>query len=123
MVTNSIMFGFRIGFSSGNLENLVADIQCLRPSIFGSFPAFYNKIFDKIKENIDKKPRFLQLLFENAVSTKLFNYKKYGEILHPVYDLLVFKIIRNILGGNIRFMISGGAPLNVEIKNYLTVVF
>ena len=40
MLTNSIMFGFKIGFSSGNLENLVADIQTLKPTVFGSFPIF-----------------------------------------------------------------------------------
>lgn len=123
MLTNSIMFGFKIGFSSGNLENLIADIQTLRPTVFGSFPQFFNKIFNKIKENIEKKPKLLQLVFDNAIQTKLFNYQKYGEVFHPLYDLLVFKIIRNILGGNIRFMVSGGAPLNVEIKNFLTVVF
>jgi long-chain acyl-CoA synthetase len=44
MMTDAIMFGFRIGFSSGNLENLVTDVQALKPTVFGSFPAFFNKI-------------------------------------------------------------------------------
>ena len=123
MLTNSIMYGIRIGFSSGSIDNLISDIQTLRPTVFGSFPTFFNKIYQKIKENIEKKPKLLQILFENAVSTKLFNYKKYGEIHHPIYDYFIFKVIRNILGGQIRFMVSGGAPLSVEIKNYLTVVF
>ena len=56
MVTNSIMHGFRVGFSSGNMLALVQDIQMLKPTVFGSFPAFFNKIYSKIKENIENKP-------------------------------------------------------------------
>ena len=32
-------------------------------------------------------------------------------------------MMRNVLGGRVRFMVSGGAPLSVEVKNFLTVVF
>ena len=63
------------------------------------------------------------MVFENAIQTKLFSYQKYGELFHPIYDFLIFRVIKNILGGNVRFMVSGGAPLSVEIKNYLSVVF
>ena len=31
--------------------------------------------------------------------------------------------MRNILGGKIRFMVSGGAPLSLDIKNFLSVIF
>jgi len=31
--------------------------------------------------------------------------------------------MKKVLGGRVRWMISGGAPLQVEIKNYLSVVF
>lgn len=52
MHIDAVMFGFRIGYSSGDMQNLITDIQFLQPTIFGSFPAFYNKIYEKIKENI-----------------------------------------------------------------------
>jgi long-chain acyl-CoA synthetase len=31
--------------------------------------------------------------------------------------------MKNVLGGRVRFMVSGGAPLNIEIKSFLTVIF
>ena len=52
MHINSVMNGFRIGYSSGDIINLVNDIQILKPTVFGSFPAFFNKIFNKIRESI-----------------------------------------------------------------------
>jgi long-chain acyl-CoA synthetase len=40
----SIMYGYRIGYSSDGTNNLLKDMQRLQPTFFGSFPAFYNKI-------------------------------------------------------------------------------
>jgi long-chain acyl-CoA synthetase len=40
-----------------------------------------------------------------------------------IYDKFVFKSIKNLLGGKIRFFLSAGAPLNDDVRNYLTVVF
>lgn len=48
---------------------------------------------------------------------------KYGKLTHSIYDAIVFKVMKNVLGGRIRFMVSGGAPLQVEVKSFLTVVF
>lgn len=42
---DSCIFGFRIGYSTGQISNLVNDIQILKPTFFGSFPAFYTKIY------------------------------------------------------------------------------
>jgi long-chain acyl-CoA synthetase len=48
---------------------------------------------------------------------------KTGTLEHKYYDPLIFKMMKNILGGRIRFMVSGGAPLQVDIKNFITVIF
>ena len=56
MICDSIMFGFRVGFSSGDKMKLVQDIQILRPTVFGSFPVFFDKIYSKIKEKIENSP-------------------------------------------------------------------
>jgi long-chain acyl-CoA synthetase len=56
IICDSIMFGFRVGFSSGDKMKLVQDIQILRPTVFGSFPVFFDKIYSKIKEKIENSP-------------------------------------------------------------------
>lgn len=116
MHMNAIMYGFRIGFSSGDMKNLVSDIQCIKPTLFGSFPAFFNKIHSKIKENIENKPSVVQTLIDHAIQSKIWKYMKYGLLTHSVYDFIIFRVMKNVLGGRVRFMVSGGAPLNIEIK-------
>lgn len=49
---DAIIFGFRIGYSSEKVENLIKDIQYLKPTFIGSFPAFFNKIYEKLQENV-----------------------------------------------------------------------
>ena len=56
MHIDATIFGFSIGYSSGDIKNLIVDVQQLKPTFFGSFPAFFNKIFHKIREAIEKKP-------------------------------------------------------------------
>lgn len=41
----------------------------------------------------------------------------------PMLDQLVFHKIRALLGGRIRMMVSGGAPLSPESQNFINIVF
>jgi long-chain acyl-CoA synthetase len=62
-------------------------------------------------------------MIDHAIQTKIWAYMKTGKLDHFYYDALIFRVMRNILGGRIRYMVSGGAPLSVDIKNFLTVIF
>lgn len=65
----------------------------------------------------------MQGVINAAIQSKIWYYQQNGSVGHALYDTLIFRWMQNILGGKIRYFISGGAPLNVEIKNFLTVVF
>ena len=40
-----------------------------------------------------------------------------------MYDNMVFKEVRERLGGKIRYFISGGAPLAQEVMDFVKIVF
>ena len=39
----------------------------------------------------------------------------------PILDALIFKKIRALLGGKMRLMLAGGAPLSKEVHNFMRV--
>ena len=48
MVVCAIVKGYCFGFPSKGMENFIEDLKLLKPTIIGSFPVFYNKLYKKI---------------------------------------------------------------------------
>lgn len=71
---SALIFGYRIGYSSGNILNLIKDIQYLRPTFIGSYPMFFNKIYEKINDNIKELPMPLGGLVQMAITSKRWYY-------------------------------------------------
>ena len=61
--------------------------------------------------------------FLAALDTKVKNLKERGEMAHPLYDKDIFSKIRGILGGRIRWLVSGGAPLPQDVMDFMVVAF
>jgi long-chain acyl-CoA synthetase len=123
MHLSALHFQCQIGYSSGDITGLVSDIQLLRPTIFGSFPAFYNKIYAKMQERIENQYGVVQTLLDSAIQTKIFAYLRDGAIKHTLYDATLFYPFRRVLGGRVRMFVSGGAPLLPAVRNFLIAAF
>ena len=117
-----LVFGTQTGFSSGSLQRLLEDIQYLKPTYFCAVPRVYEKIYSLIMENINKKGTIIKKLFEVGLDIKVNNYEKYGKLDHAFYDLIFFNKIKNLMGGELQWMLSGGAPLQREILQRLKVM-
>ena len=102
---------------------MIDDIQTLKPTIFGSFPLFYNNIVKSIKKRIDGQNTSTKWMFEKALKTKLERLKKDGTLEHYMYDEIVFKKVRECLGGKIRYFVSGGAPMSQEVFDFIKIAF
>jgi len=51
------------------------------------------------------------------------NLKSKGKVTHWLWDKLVFNKVRALLGGNIRMMVTGSAPISSEVLDFLKVAF
>jgi long-chain acyl-CoA synthetase len=88
------------------------DLQVLKPHIFASVPRLYTKIYDRIMAGVQQKSAMQQWLFDRALASKLYYLETQGSLHHKFYDNVVFKRIRNLLGGEIKLMITGSAPIS-----------
>lgn len=114
--------GVSAGFYGGDVLQLVDDIGTLKPTIFPSVPRLYNRIYGKIKDGFAAKPGCIQGIIKNGVATKLANMKAGKGLHHGCYDKL-FKKIRMLLGGRVRMMITGSAPIAGDVLDFLKVCF
>ena len=88
-------------------EDIMEKLQKYGITILIGVPRLYNLFHRRIKEGIDK----------NIVGKILFN------ILKPVpskkIKRIVFKKVHKAFGGNLRYMVSGGAKLDIEVAKFL----
>ena len=108
---------------SGNPRNLVEDAQICRPTIMTSVPRVFQRIHTEIKKNLAKESKLIQNIFNMALNKKIKDFKENGIITNPFLDTIVFRKIRNILGGRMRFMLVGAAPIDPELMNFLQCAF
>ena len=120
--TVCLVFGTQTGFSSGSTNRLLEDIQELHPTYFCAVPRVYEKIYKTIMDNIASKGPLIKKLFDNALKIKINNLEKYGKFNHAFFDLIFFNKIRNLFGGKLEWMLSGGAALQPEILQGLKVM-
>ena len=115
--------GASAGFYQGDTHKIIDDIAALQPTLFVSVPRLLNRIYDKVKQNIDKTGGISKILFDMAYRSKLENLHNYGELNHWFWDRLVFKKVKARLGGRIRSILSGAAPLAPEVMEFLRICF
>lgn len=74
-------------------------------------------------DKINSYPKIVSNIVKYCIESKKWYFHNHGIFRHYVYDSIVFYLMRKILGGRVRSFISGGAPLSVDVKYFLTTVF
>ncbi|XWS40363.1 hypothetical protein CRYUN_Cryun18bG0134700 [Craigia yunnanensis] len=123
METYFIKSGSSIGFWQGDVRYLMEDIQELKPTIFCAVPRVYDRIYTGIINKIASGGLLRNKLFQYAYNYKLGNME-IGfpqEKAAPLLDKLVFDKVRQALGGKVRMMLSGAAPLPRHVEEFLRV--
>ena len=103
-----------------NLDNIVVDINDVKPHVFTTVPRVLEKVYDKIIEKGKALTGIKNSLFFWAV--KLGHQYKEPTLNSGFYNLklsiarkLIFSKWKMALGGNIKFIISGGAALQERL--------
>jgi len=121
VATVVLMKGASMGYYSGDVRKLFDDINTLKPTVFVTVPRLLGRLYDKVMEAV-KIGGITQVMFDQAYSAKIDGLRK-GSLTHQVWDPLVFSKIRAKLGGNVRFIITGSAPLAPNLMDFLRACF
>lgn len=101
---------------------LTEDCAILQPTIFPSVPRLYNKIYSTIKARLEEATGCKRWLINNGLASKQAGAAR-GVYTSGCYDALIFKKVKALLGGRVRVMITGSAPIDVTVLDYLKICF
>ena len=123
-----MMFGVAVGYSSPNtmtdMSTKVAkgnkgDAGILKPTMMCVVPLILDRIYKNIIDSVNKRGSNFQKAFEFCYRYKLY-WSRNGHKT-PIVDKIVFNKIKSLLGGKMRFAITGGAPLSPETHEFIRV--
>ncbi|KAJ0672328.1 putative long-chain-fatty-acid--CoA ligase [Helianthus annuus] len=119
-----ISHGASIGFWRGDVKLLIEDIGELKPTIFCAVPRVLDRIYSGLQQKISAGGFIKRKLFNLAYSHKLRNMNagKEHSKASPLSDKIVFSKVKQGLGGRVRIILSGAAPLAPHVEAYLKVV-
>ncbi|KAB1198019.1 MULTISPECIES: long-chain fatty acid--CoA ligase [Haloferax] len=100
-------------------DTLREDFQLVRPTSATSVPRVYEKLYDAIRTQASESP-VKQRIFEWAVDVGQTYHTTESPgvgltLKHRIADRLVFQQVRDAIGGNLDFFISGGGSLSAEL--------
>jgi long-chain acyl-CoA synthetase len=115
--------GSAVGYWQGDAAKLVEDIGALRPTLFIGVPRVFDRIYAGISSQISSSSPLKKLIFGYAFARKL-SFIQSGvaqDKASPLFDKIVFSKIKQRLGGRVRIIVSGGAPLAPHVEEFLKV--
>lgn len=118
---NLFVSGGRIGYYSGDVKQLLEDCKELKPTIFTPVPRLLNRIYDKIMSEVSKS-KLKKWIFQMALKSKENDLKRQIISKNTIWDHLVLRKIQSLLGGHVRYMPCGSAPLSAQVTTFIRCI-
>ncbi|XP_054576115.1 long-chain-fatty-acid--CoA ligase 1 isoform X4 [Eptesicus fuscus] len=109
--------GAKIGFFQGDIRLLMDDLKVLQPTIFPVVPRLLNRMFDRIFGQANTTLK--RWLLDFASKRKEAELRSGIIRNNSLWDKLIFRKIQSNLGGKVRLMITGAAPVSATVLTFL----
>ncbi|EOA29947.1 hypothetical protein CARUB_v10013048mg, partial [Capsella rubella] len=101
------------------------DVTVLKPTIMTAVPAILDRVREGVLKKVEEKGGMAKTLFDFSYKRRLAAvdgswFGAWG-LEKMIWETLVFKKIRAVLGGHIRFMLCGGAPLSPDSQRFINI--
>jgi long-chain acyl-CoA synthetase len=118
-----IRAGVRLGHSP-DIKQLLPGLQSFKPTFLLAVPRVFEKVYNSAQQKAQADGK--GTIFDTAAATAI----AYSESLdtggpglmlklkHAVFDKLVYGKLREAMGGNMRWAVSGGGPLGARLGHF-----
>ena len=135
MMSYGASFGTVPSGKSGKeaLRNISPSIQELKPHVMLSVPTLAKNFKKSIESGIARKGKTVEKLYNFALKNAIAYYKEgynkgtefvdiFRKPLIGLFDKIIFKAVRQGLGGNMKFFVGGGALLDIDLQKYYNAI-
>jgi len=111
-----------------SVETLVNNLSEVRPTIMTAVPRLYETMHQRIMRGVEKQGGLKAKLFYTALELGKKRYRNTGRLglIDTFVDRIVDKLVRDKVrarfGGQLKALVSGGAPLNPDIGLFFTAL-
>jgi len=96
-------------------------LEQYRPTLMVAVPKIWDVIKKGIQAKVAKGSKLQQFLVNTAFEARM-RARKMG-FDTPLFKALIFKKFSQVVGGRLRFALSGGGPLNADVQSYISTCF
>ncbi|MBC8260049.1 MAG: long-chain fatty acid--CoA ligase [SAR324 cluster bacterium] len=107
-----------------DVNTLIEELGVVKPSMFFAVPRVYNRIYERLRGQMQEKPGFIRSLFYGGL--KQAKREREGETLSFLENLtltlarkIIFKKVYNRFGGNLRIAVSGASALSPAVAEFV----
>ncbi|XP_041111619.1 long-chain-fatty-acid--CoA ligase 4-like isoform X3 [Polyodon spathula] len=125
-----ITYGCRVGYSSPQTlsdqstkikKGSKGDCSVLRPTLMAAVPEIMDRIFKNVMCKVQEMNYVQRTLFKLGYNYKLEQITRGYDA--PLCNMLLFNKVKALLGGNVRMMLCGGAPLSPATQRFMNICF
>jgi len=118
-----VEWGAKLAFAP-DTASLTEELAAVRPTLVAAVPRLFEKVFNGAAQKAHEEGH--PALFEKAADVAVHWSEHHGgraphpltDAEHIVFDQLVYKKIRAVFGGRLRFAFSGGGPLGERLAHF-----
>jgi len=98
------------------------DAATLEPTFMVFAPAVLDKVYQGINNLMSTKSGLIRTMFEWGLASGARRFARGQVGANPVFNALIFKKVQKTLGGQLKGVISGSAPLSKDLQQFIQTV-
>ena len=115
------------------LRNIPSSIQTFKPNVMLSVPTLAKNFKKNIENTIHRSGKTVERLYNFALKNAIAYHKEgynrgtefadiFRKPLMLLFDKIIFKKVREGLGGQMKFFVGGGALLDIDLQRYYCAI-
>jgi long-chain acyl-CoA synthetase len=125
--TSAIRAGVTLGYSTG-IPNLMEELAMFKPTFLLAVPRVFEKVFNGAQQKAHADGKGAIFDKAAAIAEQYSREQQAGKVSlpvklqHAVFDKLVYTKLRDAVGGQVRWAVSGGAALGERLGHFFNGV-